>query len=424
MSNELTSALEGMAHDRGIDTQSLLSLVEESVATGISRAEKWDQVSVKFNHKTGEMEAFFILTVVERVTDPSKEISFAEASLERPSIKIGDEYRGKVPSSVLSRIVAQTTGQIIRQRLRIAEKQNVCKDFEDLKGQLITGIVRGIERGGDVRIDFGRAEGIMPRKERVGKEDYGVGDNITVLLLDIYPEGSGPSLIVSRTHPNFIKCLFEREISEIRDGTIEVKAVAREPGMRSKVAVRTNNERIDPIGACVGIRGGRIKTILKEIGDEKIDIILWNENPKIFVTNALQPAKLKTIEIDEANHQVLATVTEDQLSLAIGKKGQNAKLAVMLTGWRIRITQAENHFVSTADIKAGSFEVQKSRAIEVIANIPGIDEKEAKLLVENGFMSAEGIVDTDCDYLASLQGIDTTERAEEIIEAACQFING
>lgn len=418
MNNELMSVLEGMAHDRGIDKESLLSLVEESVATAISRDNNVE-VEVSFNRKTGEMSAYTSHVVVQSVQNPSAEISLYEAQMTQPNIKIGETFRQKIPTARLSRIAAQVTGQIIRQKLRTAEKINVCKDFENQKGQLIIGVVRGIERNGDIRIDFGRAEGVLPKKERIPGDDYTVGEHVTALLLEINAVGSGPSLIVSKTHPNFIKCLFERDIAEIRDGTLEVKSIAREAGKRSKIAVHTTSPKLDPVGACIGVRGSRIKMILKEIGEEKIDIIQWNEDPRIFVQNAIQPAKLISSEIDEENHQVLITVHPNQLSLAIGRAGQNARLAVQLTGWKIKILKTDDaDFSDNVASTSNLFEEKKAEAIQTLAQIDGILPEEAQVLVENGFMSAEGIVATDSDYLASLQGINTIERAEKIIEAA------
>ena len=415
MSSELISILEGLAHDRGVDKEVLIALVEESVATALRRVENKELVHVQINRKNGNIEAWLIRKVVEAVHDPVNEISLAEAQLTQPQLQLGEEYRDAIPKDKLSRIAAQATGQIIRQKLRMAEKLRICEEFEDKVGQIISGSVRRVEQGA-VYIDFGRAEGCMEHKDRIPGEEYRIGDHLTVLLTQINPDKPGPSLFVSRSNPDFIRKLFEREVSEISTGIVEIKAIAREPGSRTKIAVAAlpDHPKVDPVGACVGVRGNRVKVILQELNGEKVDIVAWDATIQKFVANALMPAKLVSVKIDEANHQIQVTAAEDQLSLAIGKKGQNARLASRLTGWGINIAKAEETPVPAPG------ETMMNEWIAAMAAVPGIEPAEAKILVEGGFNSVAGIVDASTADLAALEGI-TPERAETIMEAAKKY---
>jgi N utilization substance protein A len=403
--------LEYLEHERGIDRETLIQLVEESLTAAARKSVPTaPEVTVRIDRMTGDIKAWARLAVVETVAQPEREVALAEARQRDPNAAVGTEIECEVRTPEgFGRIAAQTAKQAITFRLRQAEKKGICEDFQDQLSQLITGVVRRVERG-DVFIDFSRAEGVLKYGERIPGEDYQTGDHITALLVEINADRPGPSLYVSRAHPDMVCRLFEREVTEIAEGLVKIRAVAREAGYRTKIAVASSDPRIDPVGACVGLRGNRVKTVVRELGGEKVDIIRWDPDIRIFVANALQPAKLSTVVVDEPNTCVHVVVPEDQLSLAIGRKGQNARLAHKLTGWRIDI----NKHVEEARIQ---FEDKIQHAIEALARIEGIGSDVAPVLVRNGFLSLEGILAAELEDLAGLENVGP-ERAAEILAAA------
>ncbi len=416
MNSELMTVFEYLEHERGIDRETLITLVEESLVSAARKAIDPDgEVTVRINRETGDIQAWSKRVVVERVKNPMEEVSLREAGTRGENVAIGDEIEWEVTPEDFGRIAAQTAKQAIMYRLRQAEKKGICEDFADQLLQLVTGVVRRVERG-DVYVDFSRAEGVMRYNERIPGEDYQPGDHITALLLEINADRPGPSLYVSRSHPELVKKLFEREVTEIADNLVQIKAVAREAGYRTKIAVASSDARIDPVGACVGLRGNRVKTVVRELGGEKVDIIRWDPDISSFVTNALQPAKLSSVEIDEENHAIRVIAPEDQLSLAIGRKGQNARLAAKLTTWRIDINKHEQ-------AEKRVFEDKVQSAISALARIPGIGEDAAIILVHHGFLSLEGIMATTAEDLAALEGIGP-ERSAEIMAAAVERMGG
>ena len=410
MNNELMAVLEYLEHERGIDRDTLMELVEESLTAAARKSIRTsDDVEVRIDRATGDIQAWGKLKVVEHVVSPELEVSLDDARARYPDAKPDDLVEWEVTPKDFGRIAAQTAKQAIMYRLRQAEKKGICEDFQDQLHQLITGVVRRVERG-DVYIDFSRAEGVLKYAERIPGEDYQSGDHITALLAEINADRPGPSLYVSRAHPDVIRRLFEREVTEIAEGLVEIKNVAREAGYRTKIAVASSDPRVDPVGACVGLRGNRVKTVVRELGGEKVDIIRWDPDVRVFVSNALQPAKLTSVVVDEDEKCVHVVVPEDQLSLAIGRKGQNARLAHKLTGWRIDI----NKHVEEARVQ---FEDKVQHAIDALARIEGIGAEAAGILVRNGFLSLEGILAADSADLAVLEDIGPN-RAAEIIEAA------
>ena len=416
MNSEMLAMLEYLESERGINREALVELIEEALVTAARKTLGIEHdVRVKIDPKTGDIRAFAQLTVVE---SPAAEgqIVLKDVQLRYPKAVLGEVVDWEVTPANFGRIAAQTAKQAIMQRLRQAEKVHISEEYKDKVGQLISGVVRRVERG-DVYIDCQRAEGVLRYKERIPGEDYAVGDHMAALLIEVNADRPGPCLIVSRAHPDFVRCMFEREVSEIGENLVTVKAVAREPGYRTKIAVDSSDPRVDPVGACVGMRGNRVKTIVRELGGEKVDIIRWDKDVATYVTNALQPAKLGAIEVDNANHVVRVTVPEDQLSLAIGKRGQNARLAAKLTGWKVDINRFE---------KAGEelgFEDKVKRATDALARIPGIGEETAGKLVHNGFLTLEGILAAEEGDLAGLDGIDPA-RAAEIMQIARQQMGG
>ena len=410
MNNELIAVLEYLEHERGIDRETLMGLVEESLLSAARKAVRFTQdVKVRIDRNTGDIRALAHLTVVEEITDRESQIDVFQARKRNPDAKLGDEIEWEVTPANFGRIAAQTAKQTIMHRLRQAEKDRICEDFQEQLLQLVTGVVRRVERG-EVFVDFSRAEGVMRYADRMPGEDYQPGDHITAVLVEINSERPGPSLFVSRSNPELVKRLFEREVSEISEGLVEIKIVAREAGYRSKIAVTSTDARVDPVGACVGLRGNRVKTVVRELGGEKVDIIRWDADIKTFVGNALQPAKLSGVEIDEEGHQIRVIVPEDQLSLAIGKKGQNARLAAKLTGWRIDINKHDQ-------VERMVFEDKVQRAIGALACIPGIGDDAAPMLVQHGFITLEGILAAQEADIAAIEGL-TKEDATKIMAAA------
>ncbi len=412
MNNELLAVLDYLENERGIDREQLIRMVEESLVASARRSVgPANELQVTIDRKTGDIQAWAKLEVVENVTSPESEIALEKARMSHPEAKVGDILDYEVTPENFGRIAAQSAKQAMMTRLREAEKAQVCDEFAEWVSHLLNGVVTRVERG-EVYIDFRRAEGVMPAKERIPGEEYRAGDHLTVLLLDVSSSGSGPGLTVSRAHADLVRRLFEREVTEIGEGIVEIHAVAREAGYRSKIAVSSANPDVDPVGSCVGLRGNRVKTIVRELGGEKVDIIPWNQDVGSFVANALQPAKLSSIEIDEENHVVKVSAPEDQLSLAIGRKGQNARLAAKLTSWRIDINKVEQEEGAET-----AFEDKIQEAIRALAQVPSIGEDAAPKLVANGFLSLEGIMAADEDDLAGIEGLDA-ERAKEILEEA------
>ncbi|MBR0459191.1 MAG: transcription termination/antitermination protein NusA [Victivallales bacterium] len=419
MNSDLRDGLSYIESERGIDRESLLQLLEDSLRSAAAKAaRRYDDVSVQIDRKTFDIRCIAKLKAVvkDHIDEDSfgSEIRLEDAQKRYPErdYKEGDIVDWEVTPESFGRIAAQTTKNILLQRLRQAEKKNICEQFKDQLGQLISGDVRRMERDGVV-INFGSADGLLRREDRIPGETYEVGDMVTALLIDINEDKSGPSLLVSRSSPDFVRRLFEREVTEIADGLVKIMAVSREAGYRSKIAVMSTEQRVDPVGACVGLRGSRVRVIVRELNGEKVDIIEWSPDITTFITNALKPAKLMSIAVDEATHTVKVTVAEDQLSLSIGKKGQNARLASRLTGWKIDIEK----FSNAEPTQEEAFQAQLRKAIDSIAPLAGIGEEAAEVLVRNGFASVEGIAEVDVEDIAKLPGFDH-ERAVAVIAAA------
>ena len=400
MNNELLAVFEYMERERKLDRETLIQLVESALqVAGRKSIGPVRDLRVEINRKTLEIRAFATIQVVDFVRNRQEEISLEVAQAKYPdkNYKIGDKFEVEVTPRNFGRIAAQTAKQAIIQKLRMAEKDKVYAMYKDHVGDIVTGTVRRFERS-DVVVDLGDAEAIMPNKERVQSEDYQPGDRIRFLLLAIDTgNGQMAQLILSRSHPNFIRKLFELEVSEIADGTVQIKGLAREAGYRTKLAVYSQDDKVDPVGACVGLRGQRVKNIVRELSGEKIDIVKWNPDIRVFIANALAPAKLLRLEVDEADHVVHVKVDADQLSLAIGKKGQNARLTAKLTGWKVDVQKEEG------DI---SFEEQLERATATMASIGGIGRENAERLVQSGFLSLEGILAAEVSDLADATGWD------------------
>jgi len=407
MNNELQAIVEYMERERGIDRETMLEALESALLTASKKSTGPSPERLMIDRETYEIQAWAPLQVVETISDPHTQTTPSRAARTHPDAKLGDVIEVEVDTRDFGRISAQTAKQAILHRIRQAEKEIIYEEYKDRPGDIVTGAVRRFERS-DVIVDLGRAEAIMPSRERVPTEEYQIGDRVRAFILGVDNASHGPQIMLSRSHPDFVHRLFELEVSEIADGTVEIKGIAREAGFRSKIAVLSHDEKVDPVGACVGMRGIRVKNIVRELSGEKIDIVRWNEDVKTFVTNALAPARLLRVIINEALRAVQVVVDTDQLSLAIGKKGQNARLTAKLTGWKIDIEKDEEQV---------GFEEKVAQAVENLAVIEGIGPENAEQLVHGGFLTLEGIVTADIADLEAVEAF-TPETAKSIHEAA------
>lgn len=417
MNIELQSVVEHMEKERGIERETVIQAIESALLSAAKKSMgPMRELKVTIDRKTFDIEASVQTIVVERVTSPAEQLSVREARRFKDDAQVGEFVDVPIPPQKLGRIAAQVAKQAIMQKIRQAEKERVFDEYKDRAGDIVSGSVRRFDRN-DVVIDLGRAEAIMPSRERVPTEEYQPGDRIRAFVVRVDNEHGGPEIVLSRTHPEFVRRLFELEVSEIADGTVEIKGIAREAGFRSKIAVVSRDEKVDPVGACVGMKGIRVKNIVRELSGEKIDIVRWNEDIKTFVTNSLAPARLSAIDIDEDLHAVTVTVDPDQLSLAIGKKGQNARLTNKLTGWKINIEKDEG---------SKTFEEKFAEAVEALAKIDGITPEQASALVSGGFLSAELVLASEQEDLEDIEGFDseTAQAIRAAVEAHYEQQNG
>src|ERR1700743_99664 len=370
------AVLEYWEKEKGISRDVLTSAVQEALLSAAKKAVgPARELRVAIEPKTGDIRAFAKLVVSEKVISKHDQITVFDARRIKADAQIGDEIEVEVTPTGFGRIAAQYAKQALMQQIRRAEKALIFTEFKDRVGDIVSGTVRRFDRS-DVILDLGKYEALMPNKERVPTEEYQVGERIRCYIKAVQEGAHGPEIILSRADTRFIVKLFQLEVSEINDGTIEIKGIAREPGFRTKMAVYSRDSKVDPVGACVGMRGQRVKNIVRELNNEKVDVIPWSSDIKTFVTKALEPAKLKSIELDEAGKRLKILVAEDQLSLAIGKRGQNARLTARLTGWEVDIDAEQ--------VVHKGFEEKVEEAVKAIAAIPGITREQADALVHNG----------------------------------------
>ncbi len=417
MNNELLSQLDYLERERGIDRETLCAVIEDALLAASKKSlSHADDVSVRINRKTGDIRAVGRFTVVDKVTNPALEIALADARLTHKDAQLGSVIEVDLTPRNFGRIAAQTAKQSILQRLRQAQRERDFGEYKNRAGDIVSGSVRRFERS-DVIIDLGRTEAVMPASERVPIEEYQIGDRVRAYILRVDENAMGPMVVLSRSHPDFVRRLFQLEVSEIADNTVEIKGIAREPGFRTKLAVFSHDEKVDPVGACVGMRGMRVKNIVRELSGEKIDIVRWHEDIRIYVANALAPAKLSKVNVDEATRTVSVIVDADQLSLAIGKKGQNARLTAKLTGWRIDIQRQPEDT---------TFEEKVRKAVDTLAAIEAIGPERAEALVQAGFLTVEGLLAADIADLAAVEGFDATtaEAVHKAAEAAYEKEHG
>jgi N utilization substance protein A len=409
MNSDLISGLDYFEREKGIKREVLIEAVQNALLSASKKAiGPAREMRIEIDPKTGEIRAIATLVVVENVVNPHDEITLAKAKAVKPSAILGQELDVEVTPKNFGRIAAQTAKQAMMQRIRQAEKEMVYDEFKDRAGEIVSGTVRRFERS-DVIIDLGKFEAVMPSRERVQTEDYNIGDRIRAYVVAVEVGPRGPEIILSRSHPNFVRRLFETEVSEIADKTVEIRGIAREAGYRTKIAVFSANDKVDPVGACVGMKGSRVKNIVRELNSEKVDIIRWSEDIKEFVLEALKPAKIKNVTLDPVKHAVLIRVDEDQLSLAIGKRGQNARLTSRLVGWDINIEKDET--------AKEAFAQSVTKAAGVLAAALKIDVAVAHKLIIAGMNSAEVIVGAEPQDIADATGVDL-EQAQAIFNSA------
>jgi N utilization substance protein A len=381
MSHEILSVLEYMEKEKGISRTDMIAAISSAIASAAQKGiNAGHEIRVEINPRTGALKAWNQLQIVDSISDPAVEIHIEKARMEKPESQIGSIFEREIDPSFLGRIAAQTARQAIMQRIRQFEKERIYDDFKGLVGDIVTGTVRRRERG-DLIIDLGKAEGVMPPRERVPGEDYAPGERIRCLLLKIEQTNRGPDLILSRANMNFIKRLFEVEVTEIADGTVTIEAMARKAGYRTKICVNSNDPKVDPVGACVGSRGARVKSIVRELGGEKIDIIRHYPDPLQQLEEALKPAVPRNVSLDQRNRRIRFEVAEEELSIAIGRQGLNAKLTSSLLGWKLDIRKIEEQKVG--------FDEKVEMAIRAIQRISGIERSLAERLVAAGFVSPE-----------------------------------
>src|SRR6185503_14699722 len=408
MNAEFLAILEYWEREKGINKDVLVKAVEDALLSAAKKAVgPARELRCAIDPKTGDIRAFAKLVVAERVISKHDQISVFDARRIKADAQIADEVEVEVTPAGFGRIASQYAKQSLMQHIRRAEKALIFEEFKDRVGDIVSGVVRRFDRS-DVYVDLGKYEALLPNRERVPTEEYQVGERIRCYVKAVENGIHGPEIILSRADPQFVIKLFQVEVSEIADGTIEIKGIAREPGFRTKLAVYTRDQKVDPVGACVGLRGQRVKNIVRELNNEKVDIIRWDANVRNFISNALNPATLKTFEVDEARRRVKIVCSEDQLSLAIGKRGQNARLTSKLTGWQVDIEPEK--------VTRVGFDEQLAVKVKELAAVPGISEIHATALVHHGLMTLEDLLQTEATDLAEMPEIG--EAAASILEAA------
>lgn len=410
MQQDLNRVIEQVSKEKGIDKSILISALENAMVSAAKKTFGHQRkIEAQYNSELGEVELFEAKLVVEEIKDPAIEITLQEAreNLD-PDAEVGDELLSKLDTSSFGRIAAQAAKQNIVQRVRDAEREIIYNEFKGREGQLVNGIVQRFEKK-NIIVNLGRTDAILPEKEQVPRERYRQGDRIRAYILSVEMTSRGPQIVLSRTYPGMLVKLFEQEVPEIYEGIVEVKGAAREPGGRAKIAVASNDQDVDPVGACVGMKGTRVQSVVQELRGEKIDIVHWTPDQAEYVCRALAPAKVSKIIIDDEGHNMEVIVPDDQLSLAIGKKGQNVRLASRLTGWRIDVRSE-----SEAD-------EETRRARSSLGAIPGVNDMVAELLYQAGFKSAEELAETDLETILEVDGIGP-EKAEAVYKSSREYV--
>ncbi len=408
---DIKRVVEQVSRDKGIDREVLIKALED--AMGSAARKKFGNridVEVQYNKETGEIEVFQFKDVAAEITEPDIQISLEEGRKLDPECEIGDSLGTKMDTSTFGRIAAQSAKQVIIQKMKDAERDAVYSSFIDRKGEVINGIVQRFDRN-DIIVNLGHTEGILPVREQVPRETYRRGDRIRALILDVLHDTRGPQIVLSRTHPDFLINLFKTEVPEISEGIVTIMGASREPGIRAKFSVASNDSDIDPVGACVGMKGSRVQNVVQELRGEKIDIISWHIDPAKFVCNALSPAEISRVIIDEENRSMEVIVPDEHLSIAIGKKGQNVRLASKLTQWHLDV------------ISETRYSEAMQNGYHSLVSLAGVGISLADALYEKGFFSAEELSNAAIKDLIQIRGI-AEEKARKLIETAKNYVKG
>jgi N utilization substance protein A len=409
MITELNRVIEQVSREKGVNREILVKTIEEAVRAAAAKKLGPDyDLEVAFNEEMGEIEIFEFKEVVKEVGDDHVEVSLEDAREMDPDCELGDSLGIKMDMDELGRIAAQSAKQVIMQRLREAEKDIVYDDYKDRRGEIIHGIAQRFDKGGII-VNLGRTEAELSVKEQIPRESYKQGDRVRAYILDVKQFSRGPQIILSRTHPNFLSALFENEVPEIAEGIVKIVQVAREPGSRAKIAVSSKDSDVDPVGACVGIKGSRVQAVVQELRGEKIDIVTWDPDPAKFICNALAPAEITRVIVDEGNQRMEVVVPDDQLSLAIGKRGQNVRLASKISGWNLDVTGETDYNNALKD------------AYNALLTLDGVGEATASNLYQLGFKSLKAVSEAAVSDLTQVDGIGE-EKARKIIRSAAKQV--
>jgi N utilization substance protein A len=406
---DIKRVVEQVSRDKGINREILIKALEE--ALGSAARKKFGanvDIEVQYNESTGEIEVFQFKEVAGVVTEPDLQISLKAARKLDPDCEIGDSLGTKMDTSTFGRIAAQSAKQVIIQKMKDAERDAVYSGFIDRKGEIINGIVQRFDRN-DIIVNLGQTEGILPSREQIPKESYRRGDRIRAYIIDVLYDTRGPQIVLSRTHPDFLIALFKTEVPEINEGIVSIIGATREPGVRAKIAVTSNDSDIDPVGACVGMKGSRVQNVVQELKGEKIDIIPYHIDPAKFVCNALAPAEISRVIIDEENSSMEVIVPDEFLSIAIGKKGQNVRLASKLTKWHLDV------------ISETRYSEAMQYGYDSLVSLPEVGISLADALYEKGFFSADELSKASVEDLVQIRDI-TEEKAAQLIEAARNYV--
>ncbi|QKT02566.1 transcription termination/antitermination protein NusA [Ectothiorhodospiraceae bacterium 2226] len=407
MTKEILLVAEAVSNEKGVDKEIIFEAIEAALATATKKRYLADmEVRVEIDRTSGDYRTFRRWEVVEdadAVEAPDRQIVLTDAREKNPELNVGDFVEEPMESVEFGRIAAQTAKQVIVQKVREAERQQVVDAYQDRVGELVNGVVKRMDRGSVILDLGGNAEALIPREELIPREALRPNDRLRGYLKDVRPEARGPQLFVSRTDPQMLVKLFELEVPEVGEGLIDIMGAARDPGLRAKIAVRSNDPRIDPVGACVGMRGSRVQAVSNELGGERVDIILWDENPAQFVINAMSPAEVVSIVMDEEAHSMDVAVMDEQLAQAIGRNGQNVRLASQLTGWEINV-MTEAQYEEKSEAEAKSLQALFQEQLDV-------DEEVAAILVQEGFSSIEEVAYVPVDEMLEIEEFD-----EEMVE--------
>ena len=408
---DIKRVVEQISRDKGIDKDILIKALQEALKSAARKkfGNKID-IETQYNAKTGEIEVFQFKEVADVIKDPDMQVSLEEGRKLDPECEIGDSLGIKMDTAIFGRIAAQSAKQVIIQKMKDAEKEAVYSSFVDRKGDIINGIVLRIDHG-NIIVNLGQTEAILPADQQIPRESYRRGDRLRAYIQDVKEESRGPQVILSRTHPNFLISLFKTEVPEVSEGIVVIKGAAREPGVRAKFSVVSNDSDIDPVGACVGVKGSRVQSVVQELRGEKIDIVPWHADAAKYVCNALAPAEILRVIIDETKHAMEVIVPDEFLSIAIGKRGQNVRLASKLTGWQLDV-KSEKQYTDTM-----------KENYDILASLTGVSHPLADALCEKGFYSIEELSHASAEDIVDIEGMDE-KMALSLISAARQAFSG